>query len=67
MVALLQSLPPQVALLATPCSRFSAKNAGKCHIRDKPAGGLSVDQQAQLLEGASAAPHRAQKIAKPLS
>jgi hypothetical protein len=27
------------------------EKCGKCHIRDKPAGGLNVDQHAQLLEG----------------
>jgi len=46
--------------LATPCAAFREK-CGKCHIRDKPAGGLSVDQQAQLLEGGFSGPASCQR------
>jgi uncharacterized membrane protein len=49
--ALLQSLPPQVALFTDAIQPLFREKCGKCHIRDKPAGGLNVDQQAKLLEG----------------
>jgi len=55
-VALLQSLPPQVALFGDAVQPLLREKCGKCHIRDKPAGGLSVDQRAQLLEGGFSGP-----------
>ncbi len=48
--ALLQTLPPQLVLFDAVRPLFREK-CGKCHIRDKPAGGLMVDQRAQLLQG----------------
>jgi uncharacterized membrane protein len=54
--ALLRSLPPGVALFAAGVQPLLREKCGKCHIRDKPAGGLSVDQQAQLLEGGYSGP-----------
>jgi uncharacterized membrane protein len=49
--ALLQSLPPEVAFFHDAVQPLLREKCGKCHIKDKPAGGLNVDQQAQLLEG----------------
>jgi hypothetical protein len=54
--ALLQSLPAQVLLFADAVQPLLREKCGKCHIRDKPAGGLNVDQQAQLLEGGFSGP-----------
>jgi hypothetical protein len=48
---LLQSLPTEVALFSAAVQPLFREKCGKCHIKDKPAGGLGVDQQAQLLEG----------------
>ena len=48
---LLQSLPAEVALFADAVQPLFREKCGKCHIKDKPAGGLGVDQYAQLLEG----------------
>lgn len=49
--AVLQRLPPQVALFADAVQPLLREKCGKCHIREKPAGGLGVEQHAQLLEG----------------
>jgi uncharacterized membrane protein len=49
--ALLQSLPAEVSLFSDAVQPLFREKCGKCHIKDKPAGGLGVDQHAQLLEG----------------
>ena len=54
--ALLQSLPAQVELFSTAVEPLFREKCGKCHIRDKPAGGLNVEKHAQLLEGGFSGP-----------
>lgn len=49
--AVLQSLPPQVALFTDAVQPLLREKCGKCHIREKPAGGLGVAKHAELLEG----------------
>jgi uncharacterized membrane protein len=49
--AVLQSLPPQVALFTDAVQPLLREKCGKCHIREKPAGGLGVEKHAELLEG----------------
>jgi uncharacterized membrane protein len=49
--ALLQSLPPEVALFSAAVQPLFREKCGKCHIRDKPAGGLGVEGHAALIEG----------------
>jgi hypothetical protein len=44
-------LPPRVALFRDAVQPLLAEKCGKCHIKDKPAGGLNVATHAQLLEG----------------
>jgi len=44
-------LPPEVALFSDAVQPLFREKCGKCHIKDKPAGGLGVEQHAQLLEG----------------
>jgi hypothetical protein len=48
---LLQRLPSQVALFSDAVQPLLREKCGKCHIKDKPAGGLGVEQRAQLIEG----------------
>jgi hypothetical protein len=52
----LQSLPPQVELFSAAIEPLFREKCGKCHIRDKPAGGLNVEKHAQLLEGGFSGP-----------
>ncbi|MES1184787.1 MAG: c-type cytochrome domain-containing protein [Myxococcales bacterium] len=40
-----------MALFSDAVQPLFREKCGKCHIKDKPAGGLGVDQHAQLLEG----------------
>lgn len=54
--ALLKSLPPRVALFADAVQPLLAEKCGKCHIRDKPAAGLSVAEHQQLLDGGYSGP-----------
>jgi uncharacterized membrane protein len=49
--ALLQSLPPRVTLFSDAVAPLLREKCGKCHIKDKPAGGLDVAKHAALLEG----------------
>ncbi len=63
----LQGLPPTVVLFADAVQPLFREKCGKCHIRDKPAGGLSVDQQAQLLEGGFSGPGVVRRIARRAS
>ena len=49
--AVLQSLPSQVALFTDAVQPLLREKCGKCHIREKPAGGLGVEKHAELLEG----------------
>lgn len=49
--ALLKSLPSQVALFNDAVQPLLREKCGKCHISDKPAGGLDVAKHAALLEG----------------
>ncbi len=49
--ALLQGLPQSVALFSAAIQPLFRDKCGKCHIREKPAGGLGVEQHAQLIEG----------------
>jgi cytochrome c553 len=49
--ALLQSLPARVTLFSEAVEPLLREKCGKCHIKDKPAGGLDVAKHAALLEG----------------
>lgn len=49
--AVLKSLPPRVALFSDAVEPLLREKCGKCHIKDKPAGGLDVAKHAALLEG----------------
>jgi hypothetical protein len=49
--ALLEALPSQVALFNDAVQPLLREKCGKCHIKDKPAGGLDVAKHAALLEG----------------
>jgi hypothetical protein len=49
--ALLQALPARVALFSDAVEPLLREKCGKCHIKDKPAGGLDVAKYAALLEG----------------
>jgi uncharacterized membrane protein len=49
--ALLKSLPSQVALFNDAVQPLLREKCGKCHISDKPAGGLDVAKHAAMLEG----------------
>jgi uncharacterized membrane protein len=49
--ALLSKLPPRVVLFEDAVQPLLSEKCGKCHIRDKPAGGLGVAKHAELLEG----------------
>lgn len=49
--ASLASLPTQVAVFQAAIQPLLREKCGKCHIKPDPAGGLSVEQHAQLLEG----------------
>lgn len=49
--ALLKSLPSQVALFNDAVQPLLREKCGKCHIKDKPAGGLDVAKHAAMLEG----------------
>lgn len=49
--ALLQSLPPRVTLFSDAVAPLLREKCGKCHIKDKPAGGLDVAKHAAMLEG----------------
>jgi uncharacterized membrane protein len=49
--ALLQSLPPRVTLFSDAVEPLLREKCGKCHIKDKPAGGIDVAKHAALLEG----------------
>jgi hypothetical protein len=53
---LLKNLPEQVALFADAVQPLFREKCGKCHIKDKPAGGLNVGAHAALLEGGFSGP-----------
>ncbi|HYP86901.1 MAG TPA: c-type cytochrome domain-containing protein, partial [Polyangiaceae bacterium] len=48
---LLARLPPRVLLFADALQPLFRDKCGKCHLKAEPAGGLSVGEHAQLLEG----------------
>lgn len=52
----LASLPERVALFHEAVQPILREKCGKCHIRQSPAGGLGVEQHAQLLEGGFSGP-----------
>jgi hypothetical protein len=54
--ALLKDLPQHVALFPDAVQPLFREKCGKCHIKDKPAGGLNVAEHAQLLEGGFSGP-----------
>ena len=54
--ALLKSLPSRVALFQEAVQPLLAEKCGKCHIKEKPAGGLDVSKLAALLEGGYSGP-----------
>jgi hypothetical protein len=52
----LQDLPPRVALFTDAVEPMLRERCGKCHIKDKPAGGLNLAAHAALLEGGFSGP-----------
>jgi hypothetical protein len=54
--SVLQELPDHVALFSDAVKPLLHEKCGKCHIKDKPAGGLGVAEHAQLLEGGFSGP-----------
>lgn len=54
--AQLASLPADVPLFSAAVQPLLREKCGKCHIRDKPAGGLAVAEHAQLIEGGFSGP-----------
>lgn len=54
--AVLKDLPDHVALFTDAVKPLLHEKCGKCHIKDKPAGGLGLAEHAQLLEGGFSGP-----------